>query len=134
LSGLANVPVSAPYYGSGTFFVGGINGVNEMAGRLGKFIYTIDGGASYNIRMDLSNAATLQNPAAAESAVVNLPGSFRPRYLLCEQTDDRSIKRRIVVCNPGNANYLNGGSIQLETIAGSKPFIITGRVGEKASF
>lgn len=109
-------------------------GVNELAGTLGKFNYVDDKGTTYVFRMDVSNAAAVGNTAAASDAVVNLPGRLRVRYLLAEQTDNAKVKRRIPIGAGGNTNYINGGTITLETVQGNKTFRITGRVGERFSF
>lgn len=137
--GLAGLPFQPVTFEEGynysllMFFFQSI-GRNEMAGTLGKYNYVDDKGTNYVMRMDASNATAIGNTAAAADAVVNLPGRLRVRYLLAEQTDNPKVKRRIPVGAGSNTNYINGGTISLETVAGAKNFRITGRVGEKFSF
>lgn len=134
LNGAPNIPVSAPGDGSGYFFLFSVTGYSEMAGKLAKFTYTSDTDAQYIIRMDATNGAAVNNTAAAANAVVNKPGALTLRYLLAEQTDDPTIRRKIPITQNGNPLYRNGGNITLQTVSGDKTFRITGRVGEKYSF
>lgn len=132
----AFVPYTFPegYNYSQLMFFFELIGVNEMAGTLAKFTYTDDKGTSYVMLMDESNGDAVGNAKVANSSLVTIPGRLRLRYLLAEQTDNPKVKRRIAVGAPGNTNYINGGTITLETVSGSKTFRITGRVGERFSF
>lgn len=134
INGLANVPYLTSFPGSGTFQLFSITGYSEMAGKLAKFSYTSDTDQQYFIRMDQTNGLAVSNVAAPANAVVNKPGALTLRYILLEQTDDPTVRRKIPICQDGNPLYRNGGTINLQTVTGDKAFRITGRVGEKYSF
>lgn len=134
LNGAPNIPVTAPGHGIGQFSLYSVVGYSDMAGKLAKFTYTSDTDVQYIIRMDATNGAAVNNTAAAANAVVNKPGALTLRYLLAEQTDDPTVRRKIPITQNGNPLYRNGGNITLQTVGGDKTFRITGRVGEKYSF
>lgn len=115
-------------------FIEGLIGVNEMAGTLGKYNYVADNGTTYVMLMDASNATAVGNAAAAADAVVSVPSRLKLRYILAQQTDNAKVRRKVPIGAVNNTRYINGGSIDLETVAGTKTFRITGRVGEKFSF
>ena len=134
ITGFPNVPYVFSGWGSGIFELFSAIGYSEMAGKLAKFSYTSDTDVQYIIRMDASNGAAVANTGAASSAVVNKPSALTLRYILLEQTDDPTVRRKIPITQSSNPLYRNGGTVTLETVTGNKSFRITGRIGEKYSF
>lgn len=134
LFGEANVPYLMPYDFLGTFIIKTLFGVSEMAGKLQKYTYTTDTGAQFTIRMDVTNATAVQNTVANQSTIVNKPGALSLRYILLEQSDDPTVRRKIFITNSSLGLYQNGGTVSLQTVTGEKLFRVTGRVGEKYSF
>lgn len=132
--GEALVPYQVSGNGIGQFTLFGFVGESELAGILAKYKYTTDTGSEYIIRMDGSNGSAIGNPAVGESEVVSKPGPLTLRYVLLEQVSNPAIRRKIVICSTGNQFYRVGGNVNLETIAGTVAFRVTGRVGEKFSF
>ena len=104
-----------------------------MAGLMGTYVYNSDDGDPYRIRMDTSNAIAVD--ATAEAGPSNLPGRYRPRYILCKHpTNGR--ERKITVPDPTDAKWL--GTDNAITLVDFSVFpsaavahVILGRVGEK---
>ena len=107
-------------------------GVNSMAGPMGRFEYLSDDGDTYTIRLDASNAAAVG--ATASTAPVNLPKRYRPRYILARHpTSGR--ERKIVVCDPAQGLFVGStATISLPDFAATMAattFNVAGRIGEK---
>lgn len=102
-----------------------------MAGTMGHFTYTDDGGNPWRVRLDASNAAAVGGVAAATG--LNKPSGLVERYLLAEHpTTGR--ERRIICPDPTNPLWLGGTStislIDFNTNT-AVTFNIRGRIGEK---
>jgi hypothetical protein len=95
--------------------------------------YVSDDGVTYRIRMDTSNATAIGATTATGPA--NLPGRYRPRYILCKHpTNGR--ERKIVAPDPTEALWL--GSVDAITLVDfstnpstNQGYTALGRVGEK---
>jgi|GEM_PF-4836827 len=104
-----------------------------MAGLMATYTYTSDDGNSYRIRMDTSNA--IAAGATAEAGPANLPGRYRPRYMLCKNATTGR-ERKITAPDPTEAMWVGGdNSIDLvdfsTTPSAVVSHVILGRVGEK---
>jgi hypothetical protein len=102
-----------------------------MAGKMGHYSYTDDGGNVWRVRLDASNAAAMGGVAAPTG--LTKPAGLVPRYILAEHpTTGR--ERRIVAPDPTNALWL-GGTATISLIDfdtnDAVTFNIRGRIGEK---
>lgn len=109
-----------------------------MAGPLGYFVYTTDGGGTVIIQMDASNAAAVNNDAATAATEPSADAAEalalrEYRYILAESATGE--RRKIIVCDPEEPLYTAGGTVNLQVVgAAPAAFRITGTVGEKKSF
>lgn len=107
----------------------------NVLGRRGVFVYESDTGLSYNMRLDRSVAEAVGNDTATNASLPNMPASqqfpLRPRYILLEQQNDPSVKKRVIIGDIENALY-QSNQPSVVTINGV-PFVVTTRVGERRS-
>jgi hypothetical protein len=104
-----------------------------MAGLMNTVEYISDDGSTYRIRMDASNATAIS--ATPVTGPANLPGRYRPRYILCKLLSTGR-ERKIICPDPTSALWLGTtDAITLvdfsTTPSTSQAHVALGRVGEK---
>lgn len=123
-----------------------------MAGSMRAMLYTTDiveGGENKSIvlKLDESNAklgggveATPANIAAATLAVATDYQRLVPRYMLLEgvTAGGKPVRRKVVVCDPANVLFNEGGTTVVGVMVGNSSeavtMTITGTVGETRTF
>ena len=105
-------------------------------GTRGWYIYESDassGGSTvqYGILTDdsLAEAAGFD---PMTTPIEGLPRRFRMRYVLCQKSDDPTVRKRLWIPTQDNPLY-NSRASQTVEIDGEE-FVTTGRVGERMSF
>jgi hypothetical protein len=109
--------------------------VGNILGKRGVFVYQNDSSVSYNISLDRSVALAVGNDLSTNAAFPILRASGRrpiaPRYLLLQQKDAPTVKKKAIVCDLVNSVFLS--SAPTEVTINSIVYVVTGRVGEKRS-
>lgn len=124
-----------------------------MAGSMRAMLYTSDivtaesERKSLVLKLDESNAklgggveATPANIAAVTLATAEDYQRLEPRYMLLEgvTTGNKPVRRKVVVCDPDNVLFNQGGTTILGVMVGNSSeavtMTVTGTVGEKRTF
>lgn len=124
-----------------------------MAGSLRAMLYTTDivdptdGVKSIVLKLDESNAklgggveATPGNIASATLADALDYQRLEPRYMLLEgeTSGGRPVRRKVIVCDPENVLFNQGGTTVMGVMVGNSSeavtMTVTGTVGEKRTF
>lgn len=109
--------------------------VGNILGKRGVFVYQNDSSVSYNISLDRSVSLAVGNALSEIATLPIIRASGRrpisPRYLLLQQKDAPTVKKKAIICDLVNSLFLSSAASEV-TINGVV-YVVTGRVGEKRS-
>lgn len=103
-----------------------------MAGAMAHYAYISDDGATYKVKMDISNALSAGN--TPDNASPDTPKRYKPRHILAAHPVTGR-ERTVVIGDPANALWVGGtGVISLPDFAAAMAatnFVVRGRIGER---
>jgi len=109
--------------------------VGNILGKRAVFTYQNDSSVAFNISLDRSVSLAVGNDLSTIATLPILRASGRrpiaPRYLLLQQKDSPTVKKKAIVCDLVNSLFLS--SAASEVTINNIVYVVTGRVGEKRS-
>lgn len=123
-----------------------------MAGSLRAMLYTTDitdgvDRRSIVLKLDESNAklggGVEATPAAIGAAVLSIATDYQrlqPRYMLLEgvTAGGKTVRRKIVTCDPDNSLFNDGGTtvvgVMVGNVSEAVTMTVTGTIGEQRTF